>query len=607
MSHARIFGLIAFIMSSIALAGGAHAQGFKPPDQVFRLHAERSENGGVRLSWSIASGHYLYRERITAAAAGRSLRLDTERGEDKDDPTFGSTEIYRGSAEASISPGLLPAAGSFIVTYQGCAEDKFCYPPIHKAVNIATFAFEDASDSAVNAAYPSEASNAAATGRNTDPIVTASGTETETGTLSGDSLLSMLLAFFGFGILLSLTPCVFPMIPILSGMLARSGMDLSLGRSLTLSLAYVTAMAAAYAALGVFAAWSGDNLQTVLQTPAAILGMSSVFVLLALSMFGVYELQLPQSWVSRLSGKTGSKGSIGGAAALGFTSALIVGPCVTPPLAAALVFVAQTGHVARGSAALFALGLGMGLPLVAFSVLGAKALPRSGPWLVRVKHIFGFVFIGLAIWMLSRVTSIRWTTAAWGALFVVLGGYLASVLITSKRRQASQLVSAALGVMAIGYGGALALAAGLASYAPLQPLAVLGLVTSSGNAGDGADGFQVVTTSEHLDQAIERARVEGRTVMVDFSAEWCTECKLMERNVFAQDAVRRELRHMLLVRIDLTHFGEEGRTLMKRFAVIGPPAIVFLTPEGKEIQDVRIVGTVGVEGFLSKLAKALRA
>jgi thiol:disulfide interchange protein DsbD len=604
MPHARNFGLIALVMSAIVLSAAAVAQGFKPPGQAFQFQADRSKEGGVSLSWSIAPGHYLYRERITAAVAGRALQLDTGAGEEKDDPTFGPTQIYRRAAEASIPSALLPASGTFIVSYQGCAEDKICYPPIHKAIDVATLSFGDASDSAVKSAYP-EPSNASAA--SADAAATTAGTEAESEKLRGESLLSMLAAFFGFGILLSLTPCVFPMVPILSGILARSGVNLSLGRSLMLSLAYVNAMAAAYTALGVFAAWSGDNLQAVLQTPTAILGMSAVFVLLALSMLGFYELQLPQSWVSRLSSKAQGQGSIGGAAALGFTSALIVGPCVTPPLAAALVFVAQTGEVVRGSAGLFALGLGMGLPLVAFGVLGAKALPRSGPWLERVKHIFGFIFIGLAIWMLSRVTSVRLTTAAWSVWFVVTGAYFAWVLITSRNRRLPQFAAAGLGVLAIGYGGALALASGFASYAPLQPLAALGLVTSPDSTLEGPDRFQVVTTEVHLDQVIERARAEGRTIMVDFAADWCTECKLMERNVFAREAVRRELRKFLLVRIDLTHFGEEGRVMMKRFSVIGPPAIVFLTPEGKEIQDVRVVGTVGVDGFLGKLAKALRA
>src|SRR5262249_23376647 len=220
-----------------------------------------------------------------------------------------------------------------------------------------------------------------------------------------------------------------------------------------LSAAYVLAMAAAYGTLGIFAAWSGENLQVALQTPTAIVAMSLVFVLLALSMFGLFELQLPQSWTAKLAETTGNKGSVGGAAALGFGSALIVGPCATPPLAAALVYVAQTGQVLRGSFALFALGLGMGLPLVAFGVLGARVLPRSGAWLTRIKHIFGFVFIALAVWMLSRVMPVRLMAAAWGVLFIAIGGYFVSALILAKPRRGRHVAVAAIAGGSLAYGG----------------------------------------------------------------------------------------------------------------------------------------------------------
>jgi thiol:disulfide interchange protein DsbD len=440
-----------------------------------------------------------------------------------------------------------------------------------------------------------------------------SGVETESAALFGKGLVSTLFAFLGFGILLSLTPCVFPMIPIMSGMLARSGGGLSLRRSFVLSATYVVAMAAAYGTLGIFVAWSGENLQAALQTPSAIVAMSLVFVALSLSMFGLYELQLPQSWTSRLAETAGNKGSIGGAAALGFGSALIVGPCVTPPLAAALIYVAQTGEVLRGSLALFALGLGMGLPLVAFGVLGAKVLPRSGGWLARVKHIFGFVFIALAIWMLSRILPIRLVAAAWGALFLAVGGYFMSAWIMAKPRRTSHAAAAAIGALSIAYGGALAAGASAAVYEPLQPLAAVGLVTAPANASDPSDGphiatndFRIVTNKAALDDAIDLARKQGRVLLVDFSADWCTECKLMERNVFSQEDVRRAFRGFLLVRADLTHFDADSKALMKRFGVVGPPTIVFLNPEGREIQEARIVGDVGVAGFLSKLAKAIR-
>src|SRR5260370_32314684 len=247
-------------------------------------------------------------------------------------------------------------------------------------------------------------------------------------------VLAMPAGFFGFGLLLSFTPCVFPMIPILSGILARSGEHLSAKRGFVLSAAYVLAVALAYAALGVAAAWSWQNLQIALQTPLALGAISLVFVALALPMFGLYDLQLPARWIGRLSGGASSnRGSIGGAALLGFGSALIVGPCVTPPLAAALLYVAQVGDLARGASALFALGLGMGVPLLAFGTFGAGLLPKSGPWLVRIKHVFGFVFIGMAVWMLSRIVPEWLTLELWGACLMGLGLYLGAASVFSQR------------------------------------------------------------------------------------------------------------------------------------------------------------------------------
>jgi thiol:disulfide interchange protein DsbD len=394
------------------------------------------------------------------------------------------------------------------------------------------------------------------------------------------------------------------MIPILSGMLARSGEQLSLGRGVALSATYVLAMAAAYGLLGVFAAWSGQNLQAVLQTPAAIAAMSLSFVALSLSMFGFYEIQLPQSWASRLTGGAGG-GSIGGAAVLGFSSALIVGPCVTPPLAAALVFVAQTGEVARGSLALFALGLGMGLPLLLVGLLGAKVLPRSGLWLVRVKHLFGFVFVGLAIWMISRVVSTPWIEAAWGALFIAAGAYGVTVAGGAERPSWARLACFAAGLVVIGYGGTLGIDAVVGSNKPLRPLAMLGIVTLPDAAAE--TGFRVVTNEADLAQAIGAAKLQGRPVMIDFTAEWCVECKLMDRTVFSQEAVRRELRNLLLVRADLTKFGRASQGLMDRFGVVGPPTIVFLDSNGSEIREARVVGDVGIADFLSKVSTALRS
>lgn len=601
MPYVRILGFVTLLTRLVMAAMPAAAAATPmPADQAFELRAELDEEEGIVLNWTVAPGYYLYRDRIVVTLDGQRIRIATDKGELKDDPNFGMVEIYRGSGSATVPAELLPEKGRIVVSYQGCGENTICYPPISKTVDLASLLIGEAGDG-----------GAVAAGSGTAPGISSwapspGGVETEAGMFSG-SLVSTALAFLGFGLLLSFTPCVFPMIPILSGMLARADAGLSLARSFVLSASYVLAMAAAYGMLGVVVAWTGENLQAALQTPSAILAMSGVFVALALSMFGLYELQLPQSLTARLAAVAGSNSSVGSAALLGFGSALIVGPCVTPPLAAALVFVAQTGEVARGSLALFALGLGMGLPLIAFGVLGARVLPRSGAWLSRVKHVFGFIFVGLAIWMASRTLPVALTATAWGAMFVAIGLYLdvPSLLETPRWRPAG-LMRATAGVFALFYGCVLVIGAALSDYGPLEPLVLAGLVASAADA-KGADGFQVVSNEPDLDKVIELGRRQGKSIMVDFSADWCTECRLMERNIFAQDVVRRQLRDLLLIRADLTHFDASSKKLIQRFAVVGPPTVVFLSPDGSEITDARVVGDVGIDGFLTKLAKVLRA
>ncbi|WP_051382483.1 protein-disulfide reductase DsbD [Bradyrhizobium sp. Tv2a-2] len=608
MSYVRILRSVTLLLAFIVAIVSGGATGITPPDQAFQFSAEWTDKSGVRVSWSIAPGHYLYRDRIAASVDGRPVRIETDPGEPKDDPNFGPTEVYHLSTAATVAPELLPAKGSLIVTYQGCAENTICYPPISKAVDLSTLIVSDASDAVAPTTSPERS-----IGENRPAVAPTSAATTnivdaEAATLFGNGLIPTLFTFLGLGILLSLTPCVFPMIPIMSGMLARSG-EISLRRSFVLSASYVLAMAAAYGTLGVFAAWSGENLQAVLQTPLAIVGMSVVFIVLSLSMFGFFDLQLPQSWLSKFAEKAGNRGSVGGAAALGFGSALVVGPCVTPPLAAALVYVGQAGQMLRGSLALFALGLGMGLPLVAFGVLGAKVLPRSGAWLARTKHIFGFVFIALAIWMLSRVLPVQWVALAWSVQFFAIGGYFVSAIILIEGpRRLSHFAAAAIGTLSIVYGGALAAGAAIGKYEPLQALAAIGLATPPSNAAGQTAGFRVVRNEVELQSVIDIAREQHRVVMVDFSAEWCTVCKLMEHDLFSQDAVRQEFRSLLLVRADLTHFDQDGKNLMKRFAVVGPPTIVFLNPDnGREIQEARIVGDVSLVSFLSRLERAIRA
>lgn len=602
MPYVRIAGFVTLLLRLVmAAVGPAWSATPIPADQAFQVRAQLDEEEGIELSWSIAPGHYLYRERIVVTLDGKRIRIAAEKGEPKDDPNFGLTEIYRGTGIATVPAELLPEKGRIVVTYQGCAENSICYPPVSKTIDLATLLIEDAGDGEGKGPAPAQGGREDRRDVSNWTPSPSNGLEPEAGGLGG-GLASTMLAFLGFGLLLSLTPCVFPMIPILSGMLASGG-RLSTLRSLVLSVSYVLAMAAAYGTLGIFVAWSGENLQASLQTPMAVLAMSAVFVALALSMFGLYELQLPQSWLAKLAVVAGNRGSIGSAALLGFGSALIVGPCVTPPLAAALVYVAQTGQVLRGSLALFSLGLGMGLPLIAFGVIGSRILPSAGVWLLRVKHVFGFIFVALAIWMASRVVPVALTATAWGGLCIAVGLYLdVPSLFEAPRWRPVKLAQAGSGVLALFYGCVLVIGAALSDYGPLQPLMSAGVVASVPDASIG--GFQVVSSEAELDRAIDLGRKQGKGIMVDFSAAWCTECRLMERNVFARVEVQRRLAGMLLVRADLTRFDLSSKTLMQRFAVVGPPTVVFLNPDGTEIAGTRVVGDIGVDDFLNKIAKA---
>jgi thiol:disulfide interchange protein DsbD len=484
MPYVRILGFVTLLLRLVAAAAPVLAATPIPADQAFQLRAQLDAEEGIELIWSIAPGYYLYRDKIVVTLDGQRIRIATEKGEAKDDPNFGMTEVYHAETTATVPAELLPEKGRIIVSYQGCGENTICYPPIAKTVDLVTLLIAAAPEGNETVNPPGNGSSAADI--STWGPSPADGAGAQPGMLGG-SLVTTVLAFLGFGLLLSFTPCVFPMIPILSGMLARSESRLSLTRSFVLSASYVAAMAAAYGTLGIFVAWSGEKLQTVLQTPPALLAMSALFLALALSMFGLYELQLPQSWTAKLATTAGNKGSIGGAALLGFGSALIVGPCVTPPLAAALVFVAQTGEVVRGSLALFALGLGIGLPLIAFRVL-----PRSGAWLTRVKHVFGFVFVGLAIWMASRVIPVALTATAWGAMFIAIGLYFdVPALFEEPRWRSASLARAGAGVLALFYGCVLVIGAALSDYGPLQPLISIGVVASSAEAGS-TEGFLVV-------------------------------------------------------------------------------------------------------------------
>lgn len=612
----------------LALAPNAWAAGGKPlkADEAFRLAAERTADGTLSLTWQIAPGTYLYRESLKAERGGAAVSLATSPGEEKDDPNFGPVEVYHHQA-AATAVGL-PTTGELKVSYQGCAEAGICYPVVTRAVDLASLdiaappsatsfaagarasaspppatvwgaADRPASAGAESAPPTQTAEPAPSAAATSEPA--AAGAASSAAALFGGSLGVLLLAFLGFGLLLAFTPCVFPMLPILSGILAGGESRPGPMRGFALSAAYGLAIAAAYGVLGVAAGWSGANLQAALQTQWALGAMAAVFLLLALSMFGLFDLALPSALAARL--PRGGGGSLSGAAALGFASALVVGPCVTPPLAAAMLYAAQTGDAARGGAALFMLGLGMGLPLILVGTFGSRVLPRSGPWLMRIKQVCGVLFLGVAAVLATRLMAPPAALALWGVLAVGVGVFLGGLDRSWPGRPPAARLAKAAGVVALIYGAAMLLGAAGGGGDPLRPLAFIASAPRPAAENAQASLEARVSSPQALDAAFTEAKNEGRPVLVSFTAGWCTVCKSNEA-VMEEPAIRDRLARLPRIAADVTEYGEGERALMSRYAVIGPPTLFLLDPAGGEVPGSRIVGAVTPQDMDRLMAKA---
>lgn len=625
-----------FSTSLVAPVTVAQAQIMRTAEEVMQLHVSRDNKDGLQLQWTVAPNVYIYRDKIAVEMPdGSPIASDVSEGVIKDDINFGSTEVLFNRALARVSVDNLPKTGSVLVRWQGCEEDSICYPPVTKSVDLQSLQiskvalgfgnFAAAPQLDLDATEPAQTQSSALTGSGVaqsanqaagqatnQPAGQSIGQDSDQSddlsAVLSSNLGLMLAAFFGFGLLLALTPCVFPMIPILSGMLARSGDKLSAGRGFVLSSAYVIAMAGAYAVLGFAASWSGYNLQAALQTPYALGFMALIFVLLAFSMFGYYELKLPAAWTSYFNRHTsgGNGGAITGALLLGFGSALIVGPCVTPPLAAALLYVAKTGDALRGASALFALGLGMGVPLIIFGTFGAKFLPKSGPWLKHINQIFGIVFLGLAVVMILRLLSdenailVLAVCALAGSVF--LGVF--DKLPTSST--AMMRVEKTTGVVALIYGTLLLVGFAGGASDPWRPLGFLQAGTSqsmmASQISAAAPAITVKTSSEY-DQALKTALASGKPVLVDFTADWCTICKTNDKILHKPEFADR-LGNLTTIKADITDYTEHSRELMQRFNVVGPPTLMFLEAStGTEQSKNRIIGELTSQ----KLDDRLRA
>ena len=562
---------------------------FLDPDVAFILSTDVPDAKSIVLRWAIADGYYLYRDNFKFSINDPGVAqgiTSLPPGKLKQDPDFGNVEVYYHTAEILL-PLIRQNAGeqeiNLAVTYQGCKEDTICYPPVNKVIPLflpASVAGIDVNAAAVTAVSPD---NPAVISR--QDVISSS--------LENDGVLANMLVFLGFGLLLAFTPCIFPMIPILSGIIVGHGHKITAYRAFILSLVYVLAMALTYAVLGMIAGSFALNLQAASQNVWVITAFSGVFVLLALSMFGFYELQLPGSWQTKLAdlGNEQQRGSLVGAAMMGLLSAIIVGPCVAPPLAGALIYISQTGDAVSGGAALFALGLGMGLPLLVIGTSAGKLLPRAGAWMETIKKVFGVVMLGVATWFMERVLPGPVALLLWSALIVVAALHMGALEALPPGSTWKKLWKG-IGMIMLVYGAVLVIGAASGGQDVFRPLQSI----TYQSAKVGALPFEKIKTVDDLDRMLAETGRQNQPVMLDFYAEWCITCKEMEKYTFSDPVVRTALQDVKLLKADVTANDEYDQALMQRFGIIGPPAILFFQ-RSEEHRAFRLVGFVEAGDF----------
>ncbi len=577
---------------------GGQKEDFLEPDQAFQLLTEVRDANTLQASWQIADHYYLYRDKIAFTikdADGVHLAAYTSPpGEMKTDESFGLSEVYY--RQVSIALPLLrdnnaAQALTLEARYQGCADAGLCYAPITKAVALT---------------LPPRSEDAAAVVTSSDPFISEQDRYAQS-LLSGNLALT-LLGFFGVGLLLAFTPCVFPMVPILSSLIIGQGAAMTTGKAFRLSLAYVLAMALTYTVAGVLAGLFGANLQAAFQNPWIIGAFSAVFVALALSMFGFYELQLPASWQTKLSELSNRQqgGTWMGAAVMGLLSALIVGPCVAAPLAGALIYISQTGDGALGGLALFALSMGMGAPLLAVGTSAGKWLPHASGWMNTIKAVFGVMMLALAIWMLDRVVPAAVSMALLGILLVVSAVYMGATDRLMPDATGWRKLWKGTGLVAMVYGGTLIIGATAGGGDILQPLRNVSFFGADADPERQELKFTSVKGLDGFQQALNQASVAGQPVMLDFYADWCVSCKEMEHYTFSDTTVQATLAGVTLLQADVTANDEQDQALLKHFGLFGPPSILFFDNDGAERRQYRLVGFMDATDFASHVQRTYR-
>jgi thiol:disulfide interchange protein DsbD len=630
----RIAALSACLAAASGTALAANNDEFLEPEIAFKHSARVVDANALEVNFRIVDGYYMYREKFRFAIEPAAIRLGTPEfpaGKVKVDEFFGRVETYRGNLTIRL-PIQVAAGGGPIstvrlkTTYQGCADAGICYPPLDQFADLRLAAAISPGSGPAGgigailgtASTPASSSTPFAAGApllNVPPDklapidltggrapVRGARPETEQSRIvallnSGD-FWAIIFGFLGVGLLLAFTPCVFPMIPIISGIIAGEGHTITRSRSFLLSLAYVLGMAITYTAAGIAAGLSGTLLSAALQNVWVLTAFALVFVLLALSMFGFYELQLPSALQTKLadaSNRIGG-GKISGTFLMGALSVVIVGPCVAAPLAGALLYIGQTRDVMLGGSALFAMAIGMGVPLLLVGMSAGTLLPKAGAWMESVKRFFGVLLLGMAIWIVSPLLPAIAVMLMVSALLIVSAIYMSAIDPLPTHARGAHRFWKGVGVIALVAGVALLLGALSGGRDLLQPLSALRLAGAAPQAP--VVQFERVKTVAELDARIASAK---RPVMLDFYADWCVSCKEMERFTFSDPAVQAKFAGMLLLQADVTANDDADKALLRRFHLHGPPGIIFFDARGSEFADSHVIGFQSAESFLKTL------
>ncbi len=583
-----------------ALAGGGMGE-FPPPDEVFFPDIFPVDGNTVEVGIQIRPGFYVYKEKIEVRSLSpdaQAGRLDLPKGKMKVDESFGEMEVYLEDvigklAIARATPDAMDL--ELELTYQGCAEGGLCYMPQTK---VFTVSLPEATTVTDLTAVPDAGAPISQQDKLAKMVAEA-------------NIWAVLATFFGLGLLLALTPCVLPMVPILSSIIAGEGTNTSPSRGFTLAFSYVLGMSIVYTIAGLIAVAASAQVQAAFNQPWVLIIFAGIFVLLAVAMFGGYDLQMPSGIQSRLATISGNQksGTTIGAFVMGALSSLIVTACVGPALIGVLLFIAQTDDMVRGGLVLFAMSWGMGAPLLAMGAAQGHLLPKAGPWMVAIKHTFGFMLLALAIWMLSRFLPGVVTLALWGVLIFMIGVFLGGLTTLTTESSGAQKVGKGFGFLSILYGLVLLFGALTGGDSLMKPLASVELQGSAGVSSSSHDElpFVHIKTVDDLDREIAAAAARGQSVMLDFYADWCVSCIEMEKFTFPDSSVQSALSNTVWLQADVTKNDEQDKALLNRFGVFGPPTIIFFGTDGIQRRGYEVVGYMKAKDFAGHVEKALLA